>query len=98
MRKAKMVQAFLPVIALSISIAAFAAKPAPKPKKPSLTAEQRAAQSVMKSLSLRDQVAQLVIGTSFGDVPSRKSSEYEKFRHWVRDLHIGGFIVVNKVE
>jgi beta-N-acetylhexosaminidase len=82
---------------LTFSICVFAAKPAPKAKKPVLTPEQKAAQSLMKSMSLRDRVAQLVIGVAYGDVPSRKSPEYEKFRHWVRDLHIGGLIVNNRV-
>jgi beta-N-acetylhexosaminidase len=78
---------------------AWAAKPpkVAKPKSPPLTAEQRAAQSILKSLSLHDRVAQLVIGVALGDVPSRKSPEYEKFRHWVHDLHIGGMIVNNAV-
>ncbi len=78
---------------------AWAAKPpkVAKPKSPPLTADQRAAQSILKSLSLHDRVAQLVIGVALGDVPSRKSPEYEKFRHWVHDLHIGGMIVNNAV-
>jgi beta-N-acetylhexosaminidase len=78
---------------------AWAAKPpkAAKTKSPPLTADQRAAQSILKSLSLHDRVAQLVIGVALGDVPSRKSPEYEKFRHWVHDLHIGGMIVNNAV-
>jgi beta-N-acetylhexosaminidase len=83
--------------ALLLTVAAYAARPIAKPKKP-LTAEQRAAQSIMKPMSLRDRVAQLVIGVCYGDVPSRKSPEYEKYRHWVHDLHIGGLIVNNRVQ
>jgi beta-N-acetylhexosaminidase len=81
-----------------LAISAFGAKPSAKPKKPPLTAEQKAAQSLMKSMSLRDRVAQLVIGVAYGDVPSRRSKEYEKYRHWVRDLKIGGLIVNNHVQ
>ena len=84
--------------ALAFSLLAYAAKPVVKPKKPQLTPEQKTAQSLMKSMSLHDRVAQLVIGVAYGDVPSRKSPEYEKFRHWVRDLHIGGLIVNNRVQ
>lgn len=84
--------------ALAVSLAAYAAKPPAKTKKPLLTAEQRAAQSIMRSMSLRDRVAQLVMGVAYGDLPNRKSAEYEKFRHWVRDLHIGGLIVNNHVQ
>src|SRR5229473_2412719 len=77
---------------------AWAAKPMPKPKpkpKPPLTAEQRAAQSLMKPLNLHDRVAQLVIGVCYGDALSTRSTDYQRFRHWVRDVHIGGLIVNN---
>src|SRR5579883_2898993 len=83
--------------ALAVSMCVFAAKPVAKAKKPPLTAEQRAAQAMMKSMTLHDRVAQLVIGVAYGDVPSRKSPEYEKYRHWVHDLHIGGLIINNHV-
>ncbi len=84
--------------ALVLSVAVYAARPVAKPKKPPLTPEQRAAQSIMKTMSLRDRVAQLVIGVCYGDVPSRKSPEYEKYRHWIHDLRIGGLIVNNRVQ
>jgi beta-N-acetylhexosaminidase len=83
------------VLALAMAAALFAAKPV---KKPALTPEQRAAQSIMKSLSLKDKIAQLVIGVCYGDVPSRQSAEFKKFQRWVRDLHIGGLIVNNRVQ
>jgi beta-N-acetylhexosaminidase len=90
-----------PIVLTAIFCAfAYAAKPVPKnakPKSPPLTADQKTAQSILKSLNLHDRVAQLVIGVALGDVPSRKSPEYEKFRHWVHDLHIGGMIINNAV-
>src|SRR5580692_2994335 len=86
------------VAALVLVGAVYAAKPTAKPKRAPLTPEQRAAQALLKSMSLRDRVAQLVIGVAYGDVPSRTSPEYEKFRHWVRDLKIGGLIVNNRVQ
>src|SRR5260370_1413945 len=61
-------------------------------------AEQKAAQSILKTLTLRDRVAQLVMGISYGDVPSARSPEYERFRHWIKDLHIGGLLVINHVQ
>jgi beta-N-acetylhexosaminidase len=86
-------------LALLLSAAALAAPKAPvKTKKPPLTADQRAAQSIMKSMSLRDRVAQLIIATCYGDAPATKSQEYQKYKHWVRDLRIGGFIVANRVD
>jgi beta-N-acetylhexosaminidase len=86
-------------LALVLSVAALAAPKAPaKTKKAPLTPDQRAAQSIMKSMSLRDRVAQLVVATCYGDAPAIKSAEYQKYRHWVRDLRIGGFIVANRVD
>ncbi len=86
-------------LAILLSVAAIAAtKPVPKTKKPLLTPEQRAAQSIMKSMSLRDRVAQLIIATCYGEAPATKSAEYQKYRHWVRDLHIGGLIVANRID
>src|SRR5580698_4613789 len=78
--------------------AAAASKPAVKPKKPPLTPDQRAAQSILKSMSLRDRVAQLIVGTCYGDAPATKSAEYVKYKHWVHDLRIGGFIVANRID
>ncbi|HEX5431906.1 MAG TPA: glycoside hydrolase family 3 N-terminal domain-containing protein [Bryobacteraceae bacterium] len=68
------------------------------PKTPPLTREQRAARAMLRSMSLRDRVAQLVIGACYGRTPYSESPEFEKYRHWVRDLHIGGLIVSNPVQ
>jgi beta-N-acetylhexosaminidase len=83
-------------VSLLIAVGAIAAAPkTPKPKAPPLTAEQRAVQAQMKAMSLRDKVAQLVIVTANGEVYSTKSPDYEKYRHWVADLHVGGIIINN---
>ena len=84
-------------LALFGLLAQGAPKPASKPA-PKLTAEQRTAQSMLRSLNLHDRIAQLVIGVCYGDVPGAGSKEYIKFRHWVKDLHIGGFIMNNRVQ
>src|SRR5262245_64089114 len=55
------------------------------------------AQRWMRSLSLRDKVAQLVIIKSFGDLPPRRSAAYRNFLRLVRDSKVGGLIVVNRV-
>jgi beta-N-acetylhexosaminidase len=84
------------LISLLLAVAAVAATPKPpKPKAPPLTAEQRAVQAQMKSMSLRDKVAQLVIVTANGDVYSSTSPEFGRYRHWVADLHVGGIIINN---
>ena len=46
-------------------------------------------------MSLRDKVAQLVIVAADGDVYSTKSPDYEKYRHWIADLRVGGIIINN---
>ena len=78
-----------------ITILVIPAFAAPKPKPAALTAEQRAAQALMKPMSLREKVAQLVIVTANGDVYSTKSPDYERYRHWVADLRVGGIIINN---
>ena len=82
---------------LSLCAGGYAAETAVRSKKlPS--PEQREAQALMKSLNLRDRIAQLIIGECYGEAPGRKLTEYRKYQHWVSDLHIGGFIVVNRVQ
>src|SRR5260370_9638058 len=84
----------LAATALLLSLAALGGpKPAPK-----TTPEQRAAQSILKSLGLYSCGAQWVIGVAYGDAPGSGTRESQKFRHWVKDLHIGGLIVNNRVQ
>ncbi|MEQ1948183.1 MAG: glycoside hydrolase family 3 N-terminal domain-containing protein [Bryobacteraceae bacterium] len=61
-------------------------------------AEQKAAQSILNSLTLRERVAQLIFGVAYGDAPAANSKDGQRFRHWVKDLRIGGFIVVNRLQ
>jgi len=49
------------------------------------------------SLSLQDRVAQLIVVRAYGDYLGSRSVEYRTLVHWVRDLHVGGFIVANRV-
>ncbi len=83
------------VFALAVIAATPPAPKAVKPKPAPLTPELRAAQTTMRAMSLRDRVAQLVIVAENGDVYSTKSPDYEKYRHWVADLHVGGIIINN---
>jgi beta-N-acetylhexosaminidase len=48
-------------------------------------------------MNQRDRIAQLIIEVCYGDLPSAKSRDFLKYRHWVKDLRIGGFIVNNQV-
>jgi beta-N-acetylhexosaminidase len=57
---------------------------------------ERAVEAILSTMTLRDRVAQLVMATCYGETAGSKTAVYLKYRHWVEDLHIGGFIVANK--
>ena len=61
------------------------------------TSERGVAQRWLATMPLRDRVAQLVIITSFGEAPASRSAAYRDFVRAVRDLKVGGIIVVNRV-
>ncbi|HEX4165590.1 MAG TPA: glycoside hydrolase family 3 N-terminal domain-containing protein [Bryobacteraceae bacterium] len=52
---------------------------------------------MLRSLTLHDQVAQLVIARGYGDYPESGNKEYQRFYHWVHDSHVGGFIVAGRI-
>jgi len=51
-----------------------------------------------RSLTFRDKVAQLVVLPFYGEAPNVETPEYRKYLSWVRDLKIGGLVLVNRVE
>jgi beta-N-acetylhexosaminidase len=51
----------------------------------------------MRSLSLRDRVAQLVVVPFYGETPNSRTEEFRKYVRWVRDLRVGGLVLVNRV-
>jgi beta-N-acetylhexosaminidase len=56
---------------------------------------QKSVNRWMKSLSLREKVAQLVMIPFAGHSISTRTREYRKFIHLVRDVRVGGLILVN---
>ena len=50
-----------------------------------------------RRLSLHDRVAQMIVVRGYGDYLDSSSPEYKTLMHWVRDLHVGGMIVANRV-
>lgn len=56
--------------------------------------EKKGARS-MKSLTLREKVAQLIVIPFNGLAPNSRSREYRKFVHLIRDVRVGGLILVN---
>ena len=51
----------------------------------------------MRTMTLRDKAAQLMIAPCYGENPNLRSAEYRRFLHYVQDLHVGGLIVLNRV-
>jgi beta-N-acetylhexosaminidase len=58
------------------------------------TAQKNVTRS-LKALSLRDKAAQLVMIPFSGHAISTRTREYRKFVHLIRDVHVGGLILVN---
>jgi beta-N-acetylhexosaminidase len=69
--------------------------PRPAPRKAGGT--PAIVQQWMRSLTLRDRVAQLISVACYGEAPATRSRDFQRFRHWVRDLHVGGLIVNNRI-
>lgn len=51
----------------------------------------------LASLSLHDKIAQLIIVRGYGDYPSSNNPEFKKFLRWIREDHVGGFIVAGRI-
>lgn len=56
-----------------------------------------AAPASVHTLPLRDRIAQMIVVRGYGDYPSSTNAEYQRFVHWIRDLHVGGFIVAGRI-
>ncbi len=85
------------LLSFSLFTLTLAAPPArrPAPKRPA--AKSAVAQRWLRSLSLQDRVAQLVIVPCYGEAVNTRSRVYRKYVREVRDLHVGGVIVLGHV-
>jgi beta-N-acetylhexosaminidase len=52
---------------------------------------------LLRSLSLHDRIAQLIVVRGYGDYPATENAEYRRFARWIRDDHVGGFIVAGRI-
>jgi beta-N-acetylhexosaminidase len=92
------------LVALGLAIAPIPGQTGTKGKAvapksaPKAATEMQQARYMLRTMSLRDRVAQLVMGMCYGDVYDRKSPDFERFRHWMSDLHLGGLIMINDTE
>ncbi|MGE5570985.1 MAG: glycoside hydrolase family 3 N-terminal domain-containing protein [Rhodospirillales bacterium] len=48
-------------------------------------------------MDLRDKAAQLVFVSFYGEALNTRSAEYQKYLRWVRELRVGGLVLVNRV-
>lgn len=61
------------------------------------TSNSQVVRAWMRSMTLHDKIAQLIVEPCFGENPNVRTAEYRRFYHWVHDLHVGGLIVLNRV-
>lgn len=47
----------------------------------------------MRSMTLREKIAQLIVMPIYGESGHVRSANFRKYQHYVRDLHVGGVIV-----
>ena len=52
---------------------------------------------LLRSLSLHDRIAQLIVVRGYGDYPPSDNGEYRNFVRWIRQDHVGGFIVADRI-
>lgn len=50
----------------------------------------------MRTMTLNQKIAQLVIVPFYGDAPSARSKEYRQLARLVRDVRVGGLILINR--
>jgi beta-N-acetylhexosaminidase len=90
---------FALLAACGVFAATAPAVPVAKPKPaPPRSSEQRTAEALARRMTLRDLAAQLVVVAARGEAYGARSSEYRKYQHWVRDLHVGGMTINNAAE
>jgi beta-N-acetylhexosaminidase len=56
------------------------------------------AQRWLKSLSLHDEIAQLIVVSCYGEAVNVRSRQYRQYAKLIRDEHVGGVIVVGHVQ
>jgi beta-N-acetylhexosaminidase len=86
----------LTALGLCIPLASAATHAASHPrdaKQPADKSTPAAVRQLMRSMTLRDKVAQLIIMPIYGEHANTRSAEFRKYQHFIRDLHVGGVIV-----
>ena len=92
-----MVRSTLIALLSCCSIAAFSRAAAPSTAKPAAT-RASASSPLLRSLSLHDRIAQLLVVRGYGDYPPSDQPEYKRFLRWIQVDHVGGFIVAGRIK
>lgn len=69
---------------------------APAPPRAAKT-DTSAARRWLKSMTLSQKAAQLVVVPFYGDLPGATSREYQKLARLVRETRVGGLVLINRV-
>ncbi|MDP2997541.1 MAG: glycoside hydrolase family 3 N-terminal domain-containing protein, partial [Bryobacterales bacterium] len=80
---------------------ALAAAPRPRPAAAPdglSPPERQAVRNWISRLSLRERVAQLVIVPFYGEAPGSATRAWRDFQHLVRDVRVGGLVLLNRVD
>jgi len=65
---------------------------------PIAAAERQTAQKWLRGMSLRERVAQLVMVPFYGDSPASNTREWKQFERLVREVRVGGLVLLNRVQ
>jgi beta-N-acetylhexosaminidase len=76
----------------ALTAAALHAQPAA-----SKAAPRSSTPAVLRSLSLHDRIAQLLVVRGYGDYPPSENAELRRFTRWIQEDHVGGFIVAGRI-
>jgi beta-N-acetylhexosaminidase len=81
----------------TLSLAAAVTPVAGKRRASTRAVSQGPGLALARRLSLHDRIAQLIVVRGYGDYLPSESAEYKALTHWIRDQHIGGMIVANRI-
>ena len=86
-------------VASVVAVCGLALMGAPRPatRKSAAPKPDPAIQRWFNSLSLHDRIAQLVIMPCYGEAINTRSRVFRQYQHLVRDVHVGGLIVLGHV-
>ncbi len=85
---------FLTAAVLTLSAAKIVRKPVRLPPAPPVKASATVRRWI-KSMTLRDEVAQLVFIPFYGTAPNVRTAQYRKFVRLIHDTKVGGLILLN---